>query len=118
MYQKISCPVCKSELNIEVKVSTEGENALEHAIYKAIQKFLFWKLYECPKYRKDQYFYNDYQEYVKFIPKDHKSGTFEFAILVFGDPDSDIWVVGSIESSDGCLIKDPLDYRLSGDRWG
>jgi len=118
MYRKIKCPVCKAELDIEVKVSTEGENRFEQTIYEAIQKFLFWKLYGCPKYKKDQRFYDDYQKYVKFTPKDHKSGIFEFAILAFGDPDGDTWIVGSIESSDGYLIKDTLDYYLSSDRWG
>lgn len=95
------CPNCYSEFNLRVhslnnKVETHIELAVsqKNLVRKALYNYWKWVAEGKPEFKKDQYFYDSYHDYIEFLYYDGKDAIYKYNIQVFDSPEGDDWVSG------------------------
>jgi hypothetical protein len=108
---EISCPVCHTDIKLELTIETKE---VDVKIMKAWSKFLVWKLCGEPKYREEQWWYDDYHNGVRF-ESDNKSGcgTVYFSIQVFDSPEGDTWLHAKVPLRAGRLRLNEKEVEYS-----
>lgn len=93
----MNCPICSAALDINITVDNttsdicvEIQDCRENTILNALLRYWRWAVEGYPKYREEQYWYDNYHYNIKYLG-DNK---YYYNIQMFDSPEGDLWIEG------------------------